>query len=143
MLAQEKRKVSTPAASTVRFVRDIPGFSGIQHYKILEPAEGTPFYRLMPDSEEFSFLLLHTFDYFGDYDFELPKQEQDLLQLNKESKILVFSIVNWGSGLKAATVNLKAPIVVNPANGSALQIILDTEMYKVKEPLLPAIMKSR
>lgn len=143
MVAQEKQKAVAPVACTVRFLRDIPGFSGIQYYKIYEPAQGAPFYRLMPDSEEFSFLLLHTFDYFRDYDFELPRQEQELLQLSDESKILVFSIVNWGSGLKEATVNLKAPVVVNPENGTALQIILDGETYKVKEPLLPAIIKSR
>ncbi|MED1791109.1 flagellar assembly protein FliW [Brevibacillus nitrificans] len=143
MMVQEKQNVSAPAASTVRFLREIPGFAGIHFYNIYEPAEGTPFYRLIPDREEFSFLLLHTFDYFKEYDFELPKHEQDLLQLIDESKILVFSIVNWGNGLKEATVNLKAPIVVNPENGTALQIIIDTEDYQVKEPLLPAIMKSR
>lgn len=142
-MAQEKRKSAIPAASAVQFMRDVPGFPGIVHYRIMEPAEGSPFYRLMPDSEDFSFLILDTFDFFPDYDFELPVEEQELLQLNDESKVIVFSIVNWGNGLKEATVNLKAPIVVNPANGTALQTILDTEAYRIKEPLLPAIMKSR
>lgn len=47
----------------------------------------------------------------------------------------VFSIVNASKGLKKATVNLLAPVVVNTATGSARQVVLSDRRYTVRHPL--------
>lgn len=124
------------------FVRDIPGFPDTSKYQLLESTVATPFYRLQPVEGEFSFLLIHTFDFFPEYDFLLPDADKNLLELGDNDKVLVFSIVNWRGGLKEATVNLQAPIVLNPSKKIAAQVILDRTNYPINEPLLQALQKS-
>ncbi len=123
----------------LRFVRPIPGFPNHNIFSLIESKETAPFYKLCPIEGEFSFLLLHTFDFMKDYEFTLPDVEKHLLKLDEDSKVLVFSIVNWRGGLKEATINLKAPIVVNISEKIALQVILDSDQYKVNQSLFQAL----
>lgn len=125
------------------FVRHILGFPNYKTFSLIESKQSAPFYKLSPENGEFSFLLIHTFDFFKSYEFSLPAKEKHLLQIKDESKLLIFSIVNWRGGIKEATINLKAPIVVNATKGLALQIILDIDDYSMNEPLLQAIEQRR
>ncbi len=56
-----------------------------------------------------------------------------------EEDIIVLVTMTVPADVKKATVNLKAPIVVNSNNLKACQIILDDEKYLVKHPVYDAL----
>lgn len=56
-----------------------------------------------------------------------------------EEDIIVLVTMTVPADVKKATVNLKAPIVVNSKNLKACQIILDDEKYLVKHPVYDAL----
>lgn len=56
-----------------------------------------------------------------------------------EEDIIVLVTMTVPADVKKATVNLKAPIVVNSNNLKACQIILDDEKYLVKYPVYDAL----
>lgn len=56
-----------------------------------------------------------------------------------EEDIIVLVTMTVPVDVKKATVNLKAPIVVNSNNLKACQIILDDEKYLVKHPVYDAL----
>ncbi|MBP3338697.1 MAG: flagellar assembly protein FliW [Lachnospiraceae bacterium] len=62
---------------------------------------------------------------------ELLKPLGDLV----EEDIIVLVTMTVPADVKKATVNLKAPIVVNSKNLNACQIILDDDKYLVKHPI--------
>lgn len=127
----------------LRFVKAIPGFTQMHEYVIKEVEGVVGFYRLLPKDGEYSFILIPTFHYFRTYSFKLPTFEKDLLQVDDESELFVFSLVNWRGGVEQATVNLQAPIVINTTSKLASQILLEDSAYPINEPLLPAIQQSR
>ena len=56
-----------------------------------------------------------------------------------EEDIIVLVTMTVPADVKKATVNLKAPIVVNSKNLKACQIILDDDRYLVKHPVYDAL----
>ena len=56
-----------------------------------------------------------------------------------EEDIIVLVTMTVPADVKKATVNLKAPIVVNSNNLKACQIILEDEKYLVKHPVYDAL----
>lgn len=43
--------------------------------------------------------------------------------------------------VKDASVNMKAPVIVNAANGKAIQVILEKGDYKIKHKIIEDISK--
>lgn len=52
-----------------------------------------------------------------------------------EEDVLVLVTITVPADIKKATVNMKAPIVINSNNLKACQIILDDDSYMVKHPV--------
>ncbi|NBJ92560.1 flagellar assembly protein FliW [Parablautia muri] len=67
-----------------------------------------------------------------------PAVEDELLKPLGELKpeeMLVMVTVTIPNDLKKMTVNLKGPIIINAANRTACQVIVDGEEYQVKFPI--------
>ncbi len=85
--------------------------------------------------ENIGFILINPFAFFPDYEFDLPEEETEVLGIKAPGQAAVFCIVNAGRGLKDATVNLLAPVVLNTAVGTARQVVLNDKRYSVRHPL--------
>ncbi|MEL4318681.1 flagellar assembly protein FliW [Leifsonia sp. YIM 134122] len=73
--------------------------------------------------------------YLSDYRPGLGAEQRDAVNLGDvEPLILVVSSLTEGG----PTVNLAAPIVVNPRTGDALQVILDGQDWPLRHPLTAA-----
>ena len=70
-------------------------------------------------------------DYNPEVEDELLKELGDLTPEN----LLVLVTVTVPSDLKAMTVNLKGPIVINSLTRKACQVIVDGDAYAVKFPI--------
>ncbi|MBW5468707.1 flagellar assembly protein FliW [Brevibacillus formosus] len=116
------------------FEDGIPGFSHLQFFQLLQEEE-SPFFLIQSIEEnDVGFWVLNPFSFFPDYQFTLPETSKTALRLDEETPVAVFSIVTI-RGNDQATVNLKAPIVINLANRMGRQIILQEDSYPIRQPL--------
>jgi flagellar assembly factor FliW len=82
-----------------------------------------------------SFTLIDPF-VLKEYDFEIPDNTQNLLEITKESNLLILNIVLIQTPIEDSVVNFIGPIVFNTDNNKAAQIILqDTQKHSVAEKI--------
>lgn len=123
----------------VRFPEGIPGFELLQRYVWVTLGEEVPFAVMQSiDDGEISFIVTNPFLYHPEYEFDLPASDQDDLQVDETAKVEIWSIVSVGDDLQEATVNLKAPVVVNRKDNVGKQVILHDYPYQTKQRLLPS-----
>lgn len=116
------------------FEDGIPGFSHLQFFQLMQEEE-SPFFLIQSiEEEDIGFWVVNPFPFFPEYQFTLSDVSKEALHLNEESPVAVFSIVTI-RGNNQATVNLKAPIVINLTNRMGKQIILPEDTYPIRQPL--------
>ncbi len=87
------------------------------------------------EDEHISFTLIDPF-VLKDYDFEVPTQIQELLEISDESNILVLNIVLIQTPINDSIVNFVGPILFNTDTNKAAQIILaESTHYGVAEKI--------
>lgn len=120
------------------FPAGLPGLPPeINRFELLALAPDSPFYFLKSlQDENVGFILVNPFFFFPEYEFDLPDEEAQALGLSSLEEVAVFCIVNASQGLKCATVNLLAPVVVNVTTGEARQVVLVDSRYSLRHPLL-------
>ena len=85
--------------------------------------------------EHISFTLIDPF-VLREYDFEIPDKTQELLEVTKESNILILNIVLIQTPIEDSVINFIGPIIFNTDNKKAAQILLqDTIKYSVAEKI--------
>jgi flagellar assembly factor FliW len=122
----------------ITFAKGIPGFEEDKRYVLLPADEQgeTPFFFLQSvERAELSLLLLDSFSFFEGYDVELGDSLIGKLEIKKPEDVLVLTTVTAKGGLKEATTNLKAPIVINHSKRLGMQVVLENKSYMVKQPL--------
>ncbi|MFF2533243.1 flagellar assembly protein FliW [Brevibacillus sp. NPDC058079] len=116
------------------FEDGIPGFSHLQFFQLMQE-EDSPFFLIQSTEEkDIGFWVIDPFSFFPDYKFELSNVAKEALRVEEDSPIGVFSIVTI-RGNNQATVNLKAPIVVNLSNRMGRQVIIQEDIYSIRQPL--------
>ncbi|MCM3143714.1 flagellar assembly protein FliW [Brevibacillus sp. MER 51] len=116
------------------FEDGIPGFSHLQFFQLLQEEESPFFIIQSTEEKEVGFWVIDPFSFFPDYEFELSDVAKNALHVDEESQLGVFSIVTL-RGNNEATVNLKAPIVVNLSNRMGRQVILQEDTYSIRQAL--------
>jgi len=127
-----------PKTNTFTFPAGLPGLPGeLTRFELIALAPGSPFYFLQSlQDDNIGFILINPFDFFPEYEFDLPDEESEALGIKEPPKELaIFCIVNATRGLKNATVNLLAPLVLNTVTGTARQVVLNDRRYTVRHPL--------
>jgi flagellar assembly factor FliW len=82
-----------------------------------------------------SFTLINPYA-LRDYDFDVPKNIQDTLEINKESNILILNIVLIQTPIEESVVNFIGPLIFNTDNKKAAQIIIsDSQKYGIAEKI--------
>lgn len=115
----------------------LPGFPGHRDY-VLVPADAECrlywLQSIAPDGPRF--LTVRTTAFFPEYAPNLPAGVCAELDLDGPEQALLFCLLTVpGGDAAAATVNLRAPVVVNPAAGRARQVVLADGGYPIRRPL--------
>lgn len=115
------------------------GLMGLPEYKeyILQIVD-----ELMPvmllvshDEHRISFPVVNPWLVDADYAPKLSKEDQMALRVGSQDELAWFAIVNVNNDPVEITVNLKAPIVVNPRTGEARQVLLSQSGYQTMQPI--------
>ena len=98
----------------IYFEKGVPGFDGLKKYIIKEVDEESPF-KIMQSIEdvELGFIIISPFAVKEDYEIKLSQEIIENLNIQKQSEVLLYSIVKLDSKIENITANLKAPLVIN------------------------------
>lgn len=121
----------------VALTEPLPGFPGHRDY-VLVPAEdsGRLFWLQSVAGGGPRFLAVPASAYFPDYVPELPEAACDELGLGDVSDARLYCLVTVPDGdVAAATANLRAPVVVNPADQRGRQVVLPDATHPIRQPL--------
>lgn len=90
------------------------------------------------DSDDLQFVVVPPAPFFPDYAPVIGDDVVTELGIEPEGAgdVLVLLVVRAGGSLADTTVNLRAPLVVNPATRRASQVILDDQDLPLAAPLV-------
>lgn len=129
----------------IHFESGIMGFEEYKDFTLLydSEAEKKPFFSWLQCVTEkgLAFPVVNPLNVMKDYN---PVVEEALLEPLGELKdddivLLVFATIP--KDIKETSVNMKAPIIVNAANGKAIQVILEKGNYSIKHKIIEDISK--
>jgi flagellar assembly factor FliW len=128
-----------PAGSVLVFPEGLPGFETARRFVLLEPAECEPV-RLLQSDENDALSLPVIPAHFVDpaYQLHLEPRDRELLgfaQPPPPGGVVCLLVLILGSAGNAPRCNLFAPIVINPANLRAKQVMQIGSSYPSVFPL--------
>ena len=102
---------------------EILGFADTSGVKIVEIDD---LFSTMVDTENenISFTIVNPY-MLREYSFDIPLDIKVLLEINENSKLMVYNILVIQKPLENSTVNFLAPIIINEDNKKLAQFILD------------------
>ena len=131
----------------IHFENGIMGFEEYKDFTLLYDieAEKRPFFSWLQCVTEkgLAFPVVNPLNVIKDYD---PVVEEALLEPLGELKdedIVLLVLATIPKDVKETSVNMKAPIIVNAANGKAIQVILEKGDYKIKHKIIEDISKEQ
>ena len=119
------------------FVAPIIGFNDLKKYTIVDYKPDSPF-KWLQSMEDMSLAFPVTLcSFFGiDYQFDIPDEEAQMLDITSGDDVFVCNIANIpSSNPQGATINMLAPIVINIVNKKAMQLILKNTEFEVRKKL--------
>jgi flagellar assembly factor FliW len=106
------------------FPDGIIGFEHLRKFLVIDDEDAQPFRWLVSlEDSSLSFPLIPAVFIETDYGTELP------------AEATVFVVAMLAEPIEESTVNLKAPILVDPSTRSGRQVVLEGEGYAIQHPL--------
>ena len=122
----------------IEMVEPMPGFPGFKRFTLVQLDDTGALYSLKSvDDPDLRVLVVPASVFFPDYQPEVEDAAVAALDVHAPEDVLALLVVNPGESAAGATVNLLAPVLLNPANRRAAQVVL-TEDLPVRAPLLAA-----
>ncbi|WP_233281062.1 flagellar assembly protein FliW [Paenibacillus algicola] len=126
-------EIEMPEEQIYHFPKGIPGFENEHQFALLFE-ENSPFmYMQSLQNKDLSFVVTDPFSFYPDYEFDLPDNEAEELHIDDD--LFIKCILTVRDSVKDSTVNLLAPLVFNPKNRLAKQIVLRQVPYQTKHLL--------
>ncbi|GBF10539.1 flagellar assembly protein FliW [Tepidibacillus sp. HK-1] len=129
-------------SDVLHFEKGIPGFEEEKQFILFQPDQENPLAFLQSiHTVNLAFVIANPFSFYPNYEFELDEQSIAELEIKDVNEVAVWGILSIPENFKKATMNLKAPIIINIKNKKAKQIILHETDYLTKTPLFPQQVK--
>ncbi len=126
-----------PEEVLVTFPLGLIGFSHLRTFRLYEPAGSYPLKFLQSvEKPEISFTCIDVAAIKMDYEFPLNEEEAKDLALEKPEDALVLALVVIPEDPRQMTANLAGPLVINAQSRQARQIVLNTDTYPLKYPII-------
>ncbi|WHY33790.1 flagellar assembly protein FliW [Cytobacillus firmus] len=120
----------------IQFPSGIPGFLEEKEFYIL-PFEGTDLFVLQSvKTTEVAFIVTDPFVLFPQYEFDLPEEALEKLEIQSNKDVATFAILTVREPFQETTANLQAPLVINQTKKLGKQIILNQTTYQTKHKIM-------
>ncbi len=94
------------------------------------------------DDPNLTFVIMNPFVFKKDYDFKLPKEVVEELDIKEEKDVAIFAIVVVPVDINKMTANLLAPLVINERNKTGKQVVLNDKRYTTKHLIKEELKKN-
>ncbi len=122
-----------PEESVLEFPHGLPGFESHKSFALIEDANYMPFRWLQSLGDpDVAFMVIDPALVVGTYDVDVVELDVECLELVEGNDPDVMCILVMPDDFRSATVNLKAPIVVNRPRQRGKQVILTDERYPLR-----------
>jgi len=119
----------------IHFPDGLVGFSDRMRFALIATGEHSSFYWLQSvDTAALAFVVTDPRLFVADYQVALRAEDAQRLDAEEGQALQLFVIVNKVEQL--LTGNLQGPLVVNPANLHAVQLVLSEKRYTTRHPLI-------
>jgi flagellar assembly factor FliW len=125
----------------IQFEQGLPGFEQYHQFTLLELELDLPIpVRLLKSlyNEHISLLVVNPFHFYPNYEWDLPDHVQQELRITTPEDMEVWSVIILPTRATDATINLLAPIIINPQHQIGRQLILHNSGYSNRHPLFVA-----
>lgn len=114
----------------IHFQSGIPGFNEETKFILLE-LPGNPVFQILQSitTSGLAFVVTNPYHFYHDYAFEMDINVKESLAINSKNDVTIYSIVTLRDPFEKSTLNLKAPVIINPATKQGKQFILNQEAY--------------
>ncbi len=119
----------------IRMRRGILGFERLVQFVFLPQEETAPFRQIRAPEDGTTFVVIDPFIVKPDYQPFIPDRDVRLLEIDDADDVIVLNIVTIHRTPLNATINLRAPLVVNAKRGLAAQVVLEDDAYPLRFPL--------
>lgn len=120
----------------VQFEQGIPGFENLRRFALVIIEDHAPFsYLQSVDDGEVSFIITDPFEFFPEYECDIPEQIVEGLKIISADQVIVRVIVSINGQLESATANLLAPVIVNSGGQLGKQVVLAKTNYTTRHSL--------
>jgi flagellar assembly factor FliW len=138
LLIKSKRfgEIEIEQSKIITFINGIMGFEYLKNYILLDhPGSSMLKWFQSIEDPEIALPAVDPTNFFPDYSPIVQKDELLQLEIEDVAKAAVLCIVRVPPDIEKATINLKAPIVLNPEKRLADQLIAEDSRYLVRHPL--------
>jgi flagellar assembly factor FliW len=126
-----------PEDIVISFPSGLIGFPHLRSFRLFEPTGSYPLKFLQSVEEsEISFTCIDVAAIKMDYEFPLNEEEAKSLALEKPEDALVLALVVIPEDPRQMTANLAGPLVINAHSKQGRQVVLNTEKYSLKYPII-------
>lgn len=120
--------------------KGIIGFGDLKRYVMLDFHEkiktALKWFQAL-DRPELAFILIDPYTFLPDYKVNTTDEELQIVKAKTPDIIKVMSIVTVPKNPNKMTANLLGPILINPKNSLAIQVVLSDSKYKTSHYILP------
>ncbi len=122
-----------PDEMVLEFPHGLPGFESQKSFALIEEARYLPFRWLQSLGDpHVAFTVINPELVVGKYDVDVAELDVECLELVEGNHPDVMCILVMPEDVRSATVNLKAPIVVNRPRQRGKQVVLTDERYPLR-----------
>ncbi len=128
----------TAVAEVLEFAEPPPGLRDLRRFRLAALDDAGFLFALRSTEEpEVRLFVVPPRPYFPDYDPVVAEPTLTALGVDRAEALLLV-VVHPGQDGAAPTANLLAPVVVDPATGRAVQVVLDGDAWPLRAPLTAA-----
>jgi len=114
------------------------GFEHVKRYALLESPECEPFVWLQAvDNPDVAFVIIDPLAFLDDYEVQVDTGDVESLGFDDACNAAVVALMSIPVDIENATMNLRAPLVINPNTCRGRQVVLSDDQHETKYPLFP------
>lgn len=135
IITRDFGEVDISENAVISFPNGLFAFENERRFVLISPlgTNAYPMWLQSIDNQDLCLIVFNPAEFYSDYSVSIDKNDKDIINLNDNDTIDYLVIAVIPKDIKDTVVNLKAPVVINSSNNTAVQVIA-SEDYPLKHP---------
>ncbi|GAB3056929.1 flagellar assembly protein FliW [Virgibacillus ainsalahensis] len=135
-------EVEIETSKIIQFTQGLPGFIDETEFVLID-LQNNPVFQVLQSvhSVDTAFIVTNPYHIYQDYSFDIDDKLLKSLDIKTEKDVVIRSIVTLKNPFQTSTINLKAPIIINPSSKKGKQYILNRDDLPSKASIAPENVK--